>query len=49
MFLSNGYLKSVNAEHVGAEALGGQGVADRGALVDDNDAGFLELLDVLTG
>lgn len=43
------YLKSVNAEHVGAEALSSQGVADRGTLVDDKDAGLLELLDVLAG
>lgn len=43
------YLKSVNAEHIGTEALGSQGVADRGALVDDKDAGLLELLDMLTG
>lgn len=47
--LSYVYLKTVNTEHVGAEALGSQGVADRGALVDDNDAGLLELLDVLAG
>lgn len=43
------YLESVNAEHVGTETLSGEGVADRGALVDDKDASLLELLDVLAG
>jgi hypothetical protein len=43
------YLESVNAKHVGTETLGGEGVADGGALMDDKDASFLELLDVLAG
>lgn len=40
-----GALEAVNGEEVDAELDGAQGVADGGALVQDNDAGLLELRD----
>lgn len=40
-----GALEAVDAEEVDAELDGGEGVADGGALVEDDDAGSLELLD----
>lgn len=42
------YLKSVDAEHVCAETLGSESMADRRALVNDNDTSILELFDVFT-
>lgn len=44
-----GALVAVDREDVDAETLGGESVADGGALVDDDAAGFLEALDKRAG